>query len=89
LETADSKPEYPVILTSCLTGEGKKEFLSIVGDIASDLLGKKNYRIEFPCEEYNKRFGWLIKNAGISNEEDFEYVDDKIIITVKIDHVTY
>jgi hypothetical protein len=42
-----------------------------------------------PCEEYNNRVSWLFKIAGITKEEDFEYVDDKIFITVKIDDVTY
>lgn len=76
-------------MMSCKTGENRNEFLDLVGEMACDRMGKKMHRIEYPGVEHNKRISWLNKYASISQDCEFEYLNDKIAISVLIDDVTY
>ena len=86
---SQNNDEFPVVMMSCETGENKTEFLNTISDIASQIMGKKLYDLEFPCEEHHKRLSWLYKHASITQEEGFEYQGDSISIKVLLDEVTY
>jgi len=88
-EVQESKPDYPVVMMSCKTGENKSLFLEKVSELASALMGKKHYRLEYPCDQHNKRISWLYKHAGITQEEDFDYDGEFISVKVLLDEVTY
>jgi len=88
-ELEDSKPDYPVVMMSCKTGENRSLFLEKVGELASTLMGKKYYRLEYPYDEHNKRLSWLYKHASITQDEDFEYQGDFISVKILLDEVTY
>lgn len=81
--------EISPIMLSCETGENKMQFLKEVGDLATGLMGKRKYRLQYPCEQHNKVLTWLHRNASITQEEDFEYIEDTITITVLLDEVTH
>ena len=76
-------------MMSCKTGENRNEFLDLIADMSSERMGKKMYRIEYPGFDHTKRISWLNKYASISKDCEFEYIDDKIAISVLIDEVTY
>lgn len=86
---SQEEDNFPVVMISCETGENKTEFLDIVSDLASEIMGKKFYHLEYPCEEHHKRLSWLYKHASITQEEDFEYHGDSISIKVLLDEVTH
>jgi len=88
-ELEESKPDYPVVMMSCKTGENKSLFLEKVGELASKVMGKKYYRLEYPYDQHNKRISWLYKHSSITQEEDFEYEGDVISVKVLLDEVTY
>lgn len=89
LVTTQDKDHFPVVMMSCKTGENKTEFLDVVSDAASEVMGKKFYHLEYPCEEHHRRLSWLYKHASITQEEDFEYQGDIISIKVLLDEITY
>lgn len=80
---------YPIVMMSCATGENKSQLLDRISSLTSKLMGKRLYRLEYPCEEHNHRLSWLYKHASITKEEDFEYLVDTISIKVLLDEVTY
>ena len=88
-EVQESKPDYPIVMMSCKTGENKSLFLEKVSELAGSLMGKKHYRLEYPYDQHNKRVSWLYKHNCITQEEDFEYDGDVISVKVLMDKVAY
>jgi 50S ribosomal subunit-associated GTPase HflX len=80
---------YPIVMMSCKTGENRNKFLQMVADLATERMGKKMYRIEYPGHEHNKRISWLYKHASIAQDGEFEYNGNMIAINVLLDEVTY
>ena len=52
LDDFDGGQNYPIVMMSCKTGENKVEFLDKISEMASELMGKKYYLLEYPCEEH-------------------------------------
>ena len=76
-------------MMSCKTGENKVEFLDKISEMASELMGKKYYLLEYPCEEHQKRISWLYKHASITEQQEFQYDGDSIKVRLLLDDVIF
>ena len=74
---------------SCTTGENKDSFLKEVSELAMAVTGKRYHTLSYPGEEHHKRMRWLSKNAGVNEEEDFQYEGNTISVRVLLDDVAY
>ena len=83
--------EYPIVMMSCTEGYNKELFLSEVSSLTVDIKDKKLVTLEYPSWEHGKRLNWLIRNANLTADQDFQVDDqgERIKIEVLLDDVVH
>jgi hypothetical protein len=75
---------------SCLEGYNKDTFLNEVAGLSQTLMGKKMFTLRYDAAEHEKRYSWLLKQANMSNIDDFDFDDEGyVIMNVIMDEVIY
>jgi 50S ribosomal subunit-associated GTPase HflX len=63
VEEASKTAEFPIVLMSCSTGFNKDLFMSELGNLAAEVLGKQLVSLSYQSWEHAERVKWLVNTA--------------------------
>lgn len=89
--------EMSIVPVSAVHGTNIEKLLDVISEKTNEVMGKRRITLVYPSTEHQERFGWLLKNANITNSENFHYNPQRtkefphgsITVDVLLDDVTH